>query len=60
MPDLLGEEELKNKFTALRGSEPQLRLGDHISLDALREAVTEYQNLIRRELDIRKEDPHAF
>lgn len=62
MLDLLGETDLHRKFTAiqqsflaaLRRDDPQLLLCEHISLENLRSAVTEYKHLILAELNRRK------
>lgn len=62
MLDLLGATDLHGKFTtiqqaflaALRRDDPQLLLCEHISLEELRSAATEYKRLILAELDRRK------
>lgn len=61
MLDLLGATDLHGKFTtiqqaflaALRRDDPQLLLCEHISLEELRSAATEYKRLILAELDRR-------
>ena len=68
MLDLLGATDLHGKFAtiqqaflaALRRDDSQLLLCEHISLEDLRSAATEYKHLILAELDRRKEETHTF
>ena len=67
MLNLLEEADLSRRFTAiqrafltaLQKESPVLRLAEHIPLEDLRTAVAEYRNLIRQELNRRKDENHA-